>query len=136
MDGLGCTPPELKRSLPPSLPPSVFVIGDIRHDFDALSPSIQAGKTATRPPEPPWLPPPKLRGLGWIWAVGKTAHFAGTEALSPVTPHGDRAWGAGWPNQTCTHAPAARLREKASSADPVLATQTETVFPWRVRQCL
>ena len=39
------------------------------------------------PPEPPWARPPKLRGLGWIWALGKTAHFAGTEALPPVIPH-------------------------------------------------
>ena len=74
------------------------------------------------PPEPPWARPPKLRGLGWIWAVGKTAHFSGTEVFAQAggTGYEERAWGPGCPNQTRTHAPAARLREKASSAHPLL----------------
>ena len=46
------------------------------------------------PPEPPWARPPKLRGLGWIWALGKTAHFAGTEALPLVIPHTGTKLGA------------------------------------------
>ena len=55
----------------------------IRQEFDAPSPSIG--------------------GLAWIWALGKTAHLSGTEALPPVTPRtgalswgnwlGERAWG-------------------------------------------
>ena len=131
------------ETFPPAIcVPLRFVIGEIRQEFDAPRPSIQAGKSATRTS---MGPPPKLRGLGWIWAVGKTAHFAGTEALPPVIPHtGTKlvalarrmGLGCGWPNQTRTHAPAAGLRERARSADPLLAAQTQSVFPWRARQCL
>ena len=45
-------------------------------------PSIQAGKSATR------------TSMGWIWALGKTAHFAGTEALPHVIPHTGTKLGA------------------------------------------
>ena len=99
-------------------------------------------KQAKVPTEPPWARPPDLRALGWNWALGKTAHFSGTEALPLVIPHtgiklgalartvGERAWGPGCPNQTRTHAPAARLREKASSAQPLLAAPvTEGTTP-------
>ena len=54
-------------------------------------------------------PPPKL-SLGWIWALGKTAHFSGTQALPPVIPHEgtklgapSQRWGMGWSYQTHTH---------------------------------
>ena len=122
--------------------PPPFVIGKIRQQFDAPSPSIQAGKSA---PELPWACPPKLRGLGWIWALGKTAHFAGTEALPPVIPHTGTKLGAlarrkglgcgvAEPNtQTRT---GSRTKGKTRSADPLLAAQTQSVFFWRVGQYL
>ena len=60
-------------------------IGEIRQEFDAPSPSIQAGKKV--PPEPP-------AQLGLDWALGKTARFAGTEALPTVIPHTGTKLGA------------------------------------------
>ena len=50
-----------KRSLPPSLPPSACVIGEVRQEFDAPSPSIRAGKNATRTS---MGPPPQAGRLG------------------------------------------------------------------------
>ena len=94
------------------------------------------------PPEPPWARPPKPGGLGWNWSLGKTAHFAGTEALPSVIPHKGtklgtlaQRWGmgAGWSNKSRTHAPAARLKAKAISADPLVAANTRTVSLRRVR---
>ena len=67
--------------------PSVFVI-------ESSTLRAPQSKQAKVPPEPPWARPPKLGGLGWIWALGKTAHFAGTEALPPVIPHTGTKLGA------------------------------------------
>ena len=111
-----------------------------QQEFDAQSPSIRAGKNATRTSMGP--PPPSRAAWVWIWA---RAHFTGAEtlrlrSLTKVLSWGhwlgDRAWGAGWSYQTRTHAPAARLREKASSANPLLAAQTPTVPPQQAGQCL
>ena len=52
------------------------------------APQSKQGKV---PAEPPWA---RVRGLGWIWALGKAAHFAGTEALPPVIPHTGTKLGA------------------------------------------
>ena len=73
---LGCTPAygNVPSDSRPSLPPSVYVIGEIQ----------EQGKV---PPESPWARPPKL-SLGWIWALGKTAHFSGTQALPPDPSQG------------------------------------------------
>ena len=120
---LGCS--QRKRSLPPSLPPSACVIGEIWQEFDAPSPSIRAGQM---PPEPPWARPPNRAAWVGFGHLGKTAHFTGTETLPPVIPHRRtklaalarrKGLGAGRSYQTRTHAPAARLREKTSSANPL-----------------
>ena len=113
VDGLGCTPAERKRSLPPSLPPSRFVIREVRQEFDAPSPSIQAGKSATRTS---MGPPPQAPRLGLDLGTWQDSPLRRNRSSSPCDPShrwlGERAWGAGWPNQTRTHAPAARLTEK------------------------
>ena len=81
------------------------------------------------------------RGLGWNWSLGKTAQFAETEALPSVIPHGGtklgtltQRWGmgGGWSKQSRTHAPAARLRATAISADPLVAANARTVSPRHV----
>ena len=108
------------ETFPPDLlfPPPRTSLGRSSESSTLRAPQSEKGKV---PPEPPWARPPKL-SLGWIWALGKTAHFSGTQALPPVIPHKgtklgapclrDGAWG-GRTKHTRTHAPAARLREKA-----------------------
>ena len=66
--------------------------------FNTPGPSIQA-VCATRTS---MGPPPKPGSLGWNWPLGKTAHFAGTEALPDMIPHGGtklgtlaQRWGMG-----------------------------------------
>ena len=122
MDGLGCTPANGNVPSRHLFPPPLASLERSGKSSTLRAPQSELGKT---PPEPPWARPPKPGGLGWIWALRQD---------SPL--HRDRAWGAGWSYQTRTHAPAARLREKASSANPLLAAQTPTVSPWHAGQCL
>ena len=139
--GLGCTPAEQKRSLPLSLPASVSVIEEIRQEFDAPSPSIQAERSATRtsmgPPPPP--PPPGAR-LGLDLERQPTSQEQRLFPLSPLTRYSAGGAGSGLgcgvaePN-TQTH----RQQDKGKktfSADPRLDAQTQTVLPSRVGQCL
>ena len=64
------------------------------------APQSEKGKA---PPEPPWARPPRTGSLGWIWALGTTAHFSGTRALPPAIPHKGTKLGMGWSYQTHTH---------------------------------
>ena len=64
-------------------------------------------------------PPPQAVDLGTL-----------TRLLSWGHPLRDGAWGD---RTKHTHAPAARLREKASSAYSFEAAQTQSLSPWRVR---
>ena len=114
MSGLGCTPAEQKGSLPPSLPPSVFVIGEIRQKFDAR-PSIQARKIQRHP-----TPPSCAAWVGFTWQDSPLLRKAFPLVLSWGHWLGVRAWGPGCPNQTRTlH----RHQENASSAHPCWVAQ-------------
>ena len=119
-----------KRSLSPSLPLRMRHRGSST-EFNAPGPSIRAGQGV--PPEPPWARPPKPSSLGWNWSLGKRAHV--TEVLSWGHWLRDGAWGAG-SNQSRTHAPAARLRATAISADPLVAANARRVSPRHVGSCL
>ena len=96
------------------------------------------------PPEPPWARPPKQGSLGWIWALGKTAHFSGTQALPPVIPHEgtklgpSQRWGMGWPYQTHTHTRTGSETKgkRKGSAYSLEAAQSQSLSPWSVGQCL
>ena len=112
MDGLGCSPAQPKRFPAISSPLRFRYRGNparVRRS------SIQAG------------PPPKLGGLGWI------GHLARQPSSSPCDPSHStmlgglaRRMGLGCrvaePN---THT---RTGSKTSSADPLLASQTQAVF--------
>ena len=74
MDGLG--PAQRKRSLPPSIPPGVFVIGEIRQDFDAPSPAPQAGR------------------LGLDLGTWQHSPLLRNRSSSPVIPHAGTELGA------------------------------------------
>ena len=81
-------------------------------------------------------------GLG---ALGKTAHFSGTETPPFVIAHTAIKLGA-QPRRkglVCEVAESTHTRtgsktkgKKTNQADPLLAAQAQAEFPWRVGQCL
>ena len=99
-----------KRSLSP------HASSGLQHRVQRSGPLNPSGGNTGQgaPPEPPWARPPKPGGLGWHGSLGKTAHFAGTEALPSVIPHGGtklgtlpQRWGMGQGGRT-NHAHAHR----------------------------
>ena len=96
------------ETFPPDLlfPPPRTSLGRSSKSSTLRAPQSEKGKV---PPEPPWVRPPKL-SLGWIWALGKTAHFSRTQALPHVISHKStklgapsQRWGMGWSYRTHTH---------------------------------
>ena len=103
---LGCTPAYGNVPSRPFFSPPRTSLGRSSESSTLRAPQSEKGKV---PPEPPWARPPKL-SLGWIWALDRTAHFSGTQALPPVIPHEgsklgapSQRWGMGWSYQTHTH---------------------------------
>ena len=125
---LGCTPAYGNVPSRPSLPPPRTSLRRSSESSTLRAPQSEKGKV---PPEPPWARPPKQSSLGWIWALGKTAHFSGTQALPPVIPHKgtkpgapSQRWGMGWwSHQTHKHTRTGSATKGKSKAQ---------LFPWRL----
>ena len=96
-------------SVPSRPSPSACVIGETQREFHVPL-SWEKCRPTLRGPAPA-----KLGSLGWTWALGKTVHFSGTEALPHVIPH---------------------MGSKLGTPAQRWAMKKHVAAPWRVGQCL